>query len=466
MGGLGQADSFEIGDAIFQTEGSECSEKLVNFLSCTLKTQITKVNRSSSNQGCHSTATLVQIFTDDGTEPSIQLWWKVARSKSGSGFELLRDVKSYANEAEFYISYATKLQGLGLSVPSCLRVAVSGASKHFDACSSDELKQVCYALALKDMTGFCPHPNPFLDEERILAGLAWLARLHGAFWGKAHGLPGLWQTGSWWSKDKQCLGQGVIESAWQRHLAALGQRLHGLEHLGRQLEESHELVADELAKSKTPRSLLHGDVKVSNMLFATGEVDKKHEGIALIDWQWAGAGLAVCDVADFIASSWEKPADLLVDGGALEQRWLYFYCLQLAHQGVHYPHRQAVKEFRMASLELGCMYCVWLWNFVASDNPESANVQRMISHARYLDGCLKHLQPPPTPKRNPTMRGGPRRSRPRSPNNSSGRWSPAKPSAGKRRQNLTQLERQVQMRISGVNCVKLPCFAKAVKAGA
>lgn len=393
--------SFASGDAIFESEGEQCSEHFVNFLSNALKTTVGKVSRSTTSQGCHSTATLVQVYaSSDDTEPFVKLWWKVARSKSGSSFEAVRDVRSYANEAHFYTDYASKLQALGLSVPSCRGLAVSTLPAP-DVCDMEELKKVCYALALQDMSGFSPPPSAFLEEEKILAGLGWLARLHAAFWGKD--VHGLWPTGTWWSKDKQKLGEGLIESAWRRRLEAMGEKLHGLEELGSDLERTQLLIAETLGKSTTPRALLHGDVKASNMLFADRPDGITVADVAFIDWQWSGAGLAVCDLADFLASTFKTMAELMANGAALEHRWLSFYCQQLANAGVNYPLFRAIQEFRLASLELGGMYCIWWWNCSASDDPESETVLRMLSHIRYVDSCLKHVLTPPSPEMIPAQ---------------------------------------------------------------
>jgi len=394
--------AFASSDAIFESEGQECSEQFTNFLANALKVSVGRASRSTTGQGCHSTASLVQVYArSDDAEPFIKLWWKVARSKSGSSFEVVRDVRSYANEAYFYTAYAEKLQECGLKVPSCRGLAVSPLPKEHEGCDVEELKKVCYALALQDMTGFSPPPSAFLEEEKILACLGWLARLHAAFWGNE--VHGLWPTGTWWSKDKQQLGHGLIESAWRRRLDAMGEKLHGFQELGSDLQKVQEIITETLGKSTTPRALLHGDVKASNMLFAEKPDGITVNDVALIDWQWSGAGLAVCDLADFLASTFKNMADLMANGAALEHRWLSFYCQQLANAGVHYPLFRAIQEFRLASLELGGMYCIWWWNCSAADDPESENVLRMLSHIHYVDACLKHVLAPPSPEMSPVQ---------------------------------------------------------------
>jgi len=120
--------------------------------------------------------------------------------------------------------------------------------------------------------------------------LDWLANFHAAFMGKSP--DGLWETGTYW------------------HLET---RPHELEVMDDQRLKAVAPLIDKKLKEAKYQTIVHGDAKLANFCFS-GDIRRA----AAVDFQYAGGGCGMKDVAYFIGScldesDCEKHESLLLD---------------------------------------------------------------------------------------------------------------------------------------------------------
>jgi hypothetical protein len=177
-----------------------------------------------------------------------------------------RKLRSYEVECAFYLAYAAR----------CTRVCRVPRAYH----AAPRGDGFLFVLEDLDAAGF-PGRRGLLTLDELRRCLAWLAHFHAGFLSVAP--DGLWPEGTYWQLDTR------PDELARLNDPALGQAAAEL---------------DARLRNARFRSLVHGDAKLENFCFGSaGEV-------AAVDFQYAGGGVGVKDVAYFLASC--------LDGAACE----------------------------------------------------------------------------------------------------------------------------------------------------
>ena len=190
-----------------------------------------------------------------------------------------RKVKSYQVETTWYDHYS---KHSAARLPRCLAIETQ----------DDEVLMVLEDL---DEAGFPLRKGSVIWDE-IASCLAWLAKFHASYLGKAP--DGLWEVGTYWHLETR-----------PQELAVLGdQRL-----------KAAAPVIDEKLNTCTYQTFVHGDAKLANFCFAPdGQV-------AGVDFQYVGGGCGMKDVAYFIGSCLDESACERLEAKILDT---YFEYLQ------------------------------------------------------------------------------------------------------------------------------------------
>ena len=261
--------------------------------------------------------------------------------------KLARDVRSYTVENAFLGSRACQaLVDAGIPVARAFSVEMA-------PCVDDPIESR-FALLLEDFApgdGWGQHR--LLNADQAKATLSAFAKLHGFFWDnsafwRAGGAAAeeleaaVWPSGGYWQPAMQPAEQmDEVAAMWDRHRASFGAafeaagELEGVDlaTLGERLQSvarevgaaAHPFSATDrhgrpAAPSAAGRTLLHGDGKSANIFLrgAGGDVE-----VGLIDFQWAGFGLAATEVAHHIFAALDM--DCLSYDGSAERDMLDFY---------------------------------------------------------------------------------------------------------------------------------------------
>jgi hypothetical protein len=229
----------------------------------------------------------------------------------------LRKVLSYEVEQFFYHQVAPKLGALPLA--RCL-VSTSSLPQKASAAGLGHLT----ASILTDLRPQYPvagEKRAFLTPAQVHAALRWLATFHGSYWSQGKlDLPGLilppLQESSKRRRAPDDSGRrGLWLNGGYTYLATRRDEYNSLardaasEWSGAFCAGNSPSVAELAAAFLTPcgrdyETFLHGDVKSEN-LFAT---ESGHQ-VAFFDFQYAGLGLGVCDLAKLFTCS--VPVDML-----------------------------------------------------------------------------------------------------------------------------------------------------------
>ncbi|WP_018876351.1 phosphotransferase [Thioalkalivibrio sp. ALE31] len=170
-----------------------------------------------------------------------------------------RKVRSYQVEMAWYRDWAGLCNPVS-RVPHCLATGTIG----------DE-----HLLLLEDLdaAGFARRKD-HLTRAEAQHCLHWLARFHARFLG--HAPKGLWPEGSYWHLATRPDEWAAIEDPAIRAAAP---------------------ALDAALTSARHRTLVHGDAKVANFCFTPGT-----DAVAAVDFQYAGGGCGMRDVAYFLGS--------------------------------------------------------------------------------------------------------------------------------------------------------------------
>jgi hypothetical protein len=208
---------------------------------------------------------LVRVELTGGIAPTVVV--KHVRPPAGrASVSDARKRRSYDVEARFYREYA----------PRCddrCRVARLYASRALP----DEW---LFVLEDLDASGF-PRRHGEADATALDACLAWLAAFHARFLGDVG--PGLWPTGTYW------------------HLATRMDELAAIADPA--LRASASAIDEQLAAARY-QTILHGDPKDANFCFARDD-----RAVAAVDFQYAGRGCAMKDVAYLLHGRSDEPPD-------------------------------------------------------------------------------------------------------------------------------------------------------------
>ncbi len=167
-----------------------------------------------------------------------------------------RKVKSYKVETAWYDLYS---KNSNARLPKCLAIETK----------DDEVLIVMEDL---DEAGYHLRKGVVTWEE-IAKCLAWLAQFHASYLGKNP--DGLWKVGTYWHLETRPQELAVLDDQRLREAAP---------------------VIDEKLNSCDYKTFVHGDAKLANFCFAEGGQ------VAGLDFQYAGGGCGMKDVAYFIGS--------------------------------------------------------------------------------------------------------------------------------------------------------------------
>ena len=167
-----------------------------------------------------------------------------------------RKVKSYKVETAWYDLYSKNSYA---RLPKCLAIETK----------DDEVLIVMEDL---DEAGYHLRKGVVTWEE-IAKCLAWLAQFHASYLGKNP--DGLWKVGTYWHLETRPQELAVLDDQRLREAAP---------------------VIDEKLNSCDFKTFVHGDAKLANFCFAEGGQ------VAGLDFQYAGGGCGMKDVAYFIGS--------------------------------------------------------------------------------------------------------------------------------------------------------------------
>lgn len=235
----------------------------------------------------------------------------------------LRKLLSYRVERYFY----TQVLANRPPLPAATNIAAAAAPATTLLPSAVDS---CLLLEDLDARGFLVAAPGYLDLRMTRAVLKWLAGFHGTFMGaavaeglpsvppplqasvnsgsgKAEGGQGVWEQGGYWYLDTRsdeytAMCEDDVESAFlQPWVAPVAARLKDVAQPG--------------------RTLLHGDLKAANIVFARDDDDACYK-CACYDFQYVGKGLGAVDLVYLLATSVERR---VVGDGALVRELLGTY---------------------------------------------------------------------------------------------------------------------------------------------
>lgn len=208
---------------------------------------------------------------------------------------ILRRRESYAVERRFYADTADRIRAAQLQIPKLFASDLDG-SKPWPA----------FCILMNDLSIQYPiHPD-FLTREQAICAVKWIARLHALFWGEPQSATwrrDLWVRGAFWSTTT--VGTQGVAAAWTGTMRYLEQKhpeyiTSNTKTFGRRIEMAGASISKLLAKQSASGSeygtLIHGDYKAAN-LFISKTMNEGADSIAVVDFQFAGAGMCVEDVA-------------------------------------------------------------------------------------------------------------------------------------------------------------------------
>jgi len=238
---------------------------------------------------------------------------------------------TYRTEVRFYTELAA---GLAIRVPECFYGAVSDDSSAF-------------ILLLEDMA-----PNRQGDQlagatpAQLEAALVNLAGLHGPRWGDARLADIDWMTAGL-TEIAGPLVQGVTPAFLERFSGRLSRDAE------RVLEGFGRGVLRWLETLRGPATLVHGDYRLDNLLFATRPGDVP---VVAVDWQTLSVGSGGRDTAFLLGNGCEPAVRR-----AHEDRLLEAYAKALARHGVARSPAEIREDYRHGSFQgpfitmLGCL---------------------------------------------------------------------------------------------------------------
>jgi len=264
-----------------------------------------------------------------------------------------RDINSYRFDVNFYKYFESKVETV-CRVPKAFHYI----SKHDAECRDP--KQCWFYLILEDLESAGYVQYNFHDHSNSLKLLDWMARFHSLYWEdtaelKAH----LWDIASAQSfekRDEQEIKDlpkswAKVVEAWKDEYPELFAQ-EDVSALGSKLLDLAPKLHAELQKNDKYTALLHGDFKSANLFLHkdTGEV-------AVVDYQWAGAGKVVRDLVYFMWGAVDP--DVILQQ---EQELLAVYHKQLTETyNKVYPWEDLKRDYRVAFLDYVRHVSAYMW---------------------------------------------------------------------------------------------------------
>lgn len=155
-----------------------------------------------------------------------------------------------------------------------------------------------FVLVLEDLGAMEAIPQSVgIDETRARLAVREVAGLHGRFW-EGSNEPALVACGDFLTAGQRRIMQTAYLLTLPVALESFGDLFTA--ETGRLAEEfGFRIPAHFAAVSAGPKTLVHGDYRADNMLFGGEGQDE----LAVIDWQGAGLGCGMYDVAFFLGTS-------------------------------------------------------------------------------------------------------------------------------------------------------------------
>lgn len=172
-----------------------------------------------------------------------------------------RKLKSYQVESNWYQHFNYKCDD-SCPTPKCFGV-------------TEQEGLTTIILEDLDASGF-PIRKTAVNLQEIKACLDWLANFHATFMGVNP--KGLWLVGTYW------------------HLATRPEELNVLDDV--QLKTAAPTI-DKLLNECSFQTIVHGDAKLANFCFTP---ENKQPSVSVVDFQYAGGGCGMKDVAYFLGS--------------------------------------------------------------------------------------------------------------------------------------------------------------------
>ena len=230
----------------------------------------------------------------------------------------------YEREARFYEEVAPQVE---LSTPRCFYSTTDGeAGDHVLL-----LEDLAPARVGDDVAG-CS------DEDADLA-IREIAKFHAAFW-ESPRLTGLDWIPSF--EDRVEMMQEGYRRRWDPFLAKVGDVLTPtLLEIGRRFGDNVAGIMGQL--SGPPRTIIHGDYRLDNMIFGTPLTGRP---LTVIDWQVSIIGPGVADVAYFVGFSMDPERRRATELGLLRK-----YHSALSEFGVSgYDFEACLHDYRLSLL--------------------------------------------------------------------------------------------------------------------
>jgi len=279
-------------------------------------------------------------------------------------YKLVTDSKSYEVVINFLTSQACQdvCEQAGVHIPRCL-------DAQLQPCQENPIDSK-FSFLLEDLSPADGWSQRWLlqDTNECKASLRTLAKIHAFFWNGASFWKdtqaaqeledSVWQSASYVQPNRNPNQCQNVAKKWATERYKCHDELSSFDfwdNLGERLQivaeqcgsEAHPFAPEEdptlAAEYQKYRTFTHGDPKQANLLFRHlpgGELE-----VGLIDYQWAGFGLAASDIAHFFTSA--VYADVMVDGGEEKLLRYYFDELQtyLVEYGAFRSAEDAIKNF-------------------------------------------------------------------------------------------------------------------------
>ena len=258
---------------------------------------------------------------DDGELPS-SVVIKLASSNETSR-AAAEATRTYIREVGFYRDVAPSV---AIRVPKVHHVWENRAANRFILVMED----ISPAEAGDQLAG-CT-----MDRAELAVDAA--ADLHGSTWGRVElaDLDWLEEPTAERIEERVGLWHMLYPGFVERYRARLSDEAA---ELGSWLDEHFR--AWTLQRADLPKCLIHGDFRLDNMLFGTGD---PAPAITTVDWQTPALGSAMSDVAYFLSGSLERD-----ELRAAEPALLSRYRERLAANGAELSETDCLNDYRLAS---------------------------------------------------------------------------------------------------------------------
>jgi hypothetical protein len=243
-------------------------------------------------------------------------------------FSHVRKLESYLVESNWYQYWSSKCDDL-CRVPNCLGIKTIGAESIIIL---EDLDKAGYALRLET-----------LGEDNILACLRWLANFHGCYMNdKAESL---WEIGTYWNLSTRPDEWAAMEEG--------------------SLKQAASLLDDQLNNARF-KTIVHGDAKSANFCFSDFG-----NSVAAVDFQYAGGGCGMKDVAYFLGSCMDEDAC-----ERNEQHYLDYYFKELKLALNRYQKRLDVSGIELEWRELFPVAWTDFYRFLQGWMPTHQKINR------------------------------------------------------------------------------------------